>query len=385
MEHVLLRFFERALIVAVAGMCIFLGYKLFLKGISGEASLIVETGKFKFQLVNAAPGIFLALFGAAIVTYSLYSGLKIDKTMESVEKAQTAQEINNSHRPQKESNLQTSDMKKVIRKSQKIVYGSDDHQDVYQVTDPDIYKYADSVAGLINMARIKDNGDGTSTILTVLFANSHLLCEGERFRNQPTAPHCSGFLVASDIIATAGHCINQNNLVQTRFVFGFQMVNESEARNVIDNDNIFRGIEILTREESTTGADYALVQLDRPAIGRPILKIRRTGQIDENQSVYVMGHPSGLPLKYAPGANVRDNSNSSYFVANLNIYGGNPGSPVFNTNNGKVEGILARGDTDFVRAGNCYKSTLAPTTGARGQEITRTTEFAELVPEIIKP
>ena len=279
----------------------------------------------------------------------------------------------------------TANLVKVLRDSQKLVYGVDDRLDVYQVSDPDIHMRADSVAGLIDMSRVTDNGDGTSTILTVLFANSHSLCEGERFRNQPTAPHCSGFLVAPDIIATAGHCINQNNLAQTRFVFGFRMINESEARNVIANDNIFRGIAILAREELGSGADYALVQLDRPATGRPILKIRRTGEIDDNQSVYVMGHPSGLPLKYAPGANLRDNSNSSFFVANLDTYGGNSGSPVFNADTGDVEGILVRGDADFVRVGNCYISNFCPTTGCRGEDVTRTTEFSDHIPEIIDP
>jgi hypothetical protein len=279
----------------------------------------------------------------------------------------------------------TAKLVKALRDAQKLVYGVDDRQDVYLVTDPDIHLRADSVAGLIDMSRVTDNGDGTSTILTVLFANSHLLCEGERFRNQPTAPHCSGFLVAPDIIATAGHCINQNNLAQTRFVFGFRMINENEARNIISNDNIYRGIAILAREEISSGADYALVRLDRPATGRPILRIRHTGQIDDNQSVYVMGHPSGLPLKYAPGANLRDNSNSSFFVANLDTYGGNSGSPVFNADTGDVEGILVRGDTDFIRTGNCYISNTCPTTGCRGEDVTRTTEFSEHVPEIVDP
>ena len=287
--------------------------------------------------------------------------------------------------PRPLAHFDTVNLVKTLRDTQKLVYGVDDRHDLYQVTDPNIHMRADSVAGLIDMARVTDNGDGTSTILTVLFASSHLLCEGERFRNQPTAPHCSGFLVAPDLIATAGHCINQNNLAQTRFVFGFRMINENEARTVIANDNIFRGIAILAREEVSSGADYALVQLDRPAAGRPVLRIRRTGEINNNQAVYVMGHPSGLPLKYAPGANLRDNSNSSFFVANLDTYGGNSGSPVFNADTGDVEGILVRGDTDFVRVGNCYVSNFCPTTGCRGEDVTRTTEFSDQVPEIIEP
>lgn len=47
-----------------------------------------------------------------------------------------------------------------------------------------------------------------------------------------------------------------------------------------------------------------------------------------------------------------------------------------------MEGILVRGDTDFVRTENgCRVSNVCPTTGCRGEDITRTTEFADSVPE----
>ncbi len=283
------------------------------------------------------------------------------------------------------SHIDTGHLVKALRDAQKLVYGIDDRVDMHQVTDPDILMRAEAVASLIDMVRLTDNGDGTSTLLTALFKDTHLLCEGERFRDQPVAPHCTGFLVAPDIIATAGHCIQQNNLAQTRFIFGFRMVNDQDARTVISNENIFRGIAILDRELVSTGADYALVRLDRPATGRPVLAIRRTGKIDDAQSVFVMGHPSGLPLKYAPGATVRDNADANYFIANLDTYGGNSGSPVFNADNGTVEGILVRGDTDFVRVGNCYVSNVCPTTGCRGEDATRTSIFAEHVPDPVEP
>jgi hypothetical protein len=48
-----------------------LGYLLFVKGLSGEASLIVEYDKAKIQLFNALPGIFFALFGGGILIAAL--------------------------------------------------------------------------------------------------------------------------------------------------------------------------------------------------------------------------------------------------------------------------------------------------------------------------
>lgn len=74
----------------------------------------------------------------------------------------------------------------------------------------------------------------------------------------------------------------------------------------------------------------------------------------------------------AGGAQVRNNTNDSYFVANLDIYGGNSGSSVLNAATGRVEGILVRGEADFVHNGGCYVSAVCPTTGCRGEDVTRT-------------
>ena len=272
-------------------------------------------------------------------------------------------------------------LQKKLKRFQKLVYGVDDRQDLYQVADQSIRTLADSVVSLIDISSISDNGDGNSTILSIPFRISNNLCEGERFREQPTAPFCSGFLVAPDIIATAGHCVNQNNLARIRFVFGFRMINETQANIVIPNNDIFRGVALIVREEISTGADFALVRLDRPVTEHTIVPVRRSGKIEDGEEVFVIGHPSGLPLKFANGAQVQDNSPSSFFVANLDTYGGNSGSPVFNENEGIVEGILVRGDTDFVNLNGCRVSNVCPTTGCRGEDVTRSTEFADSVPE----
>ena len=229
------------------------------------------------------------------------------------------------------------------------------------------------------MADLTDNGDGTSTIRTVPFGIANQLCSSEAFREQPTGPFCSGFLVEDDVIASAGHCIDNNNLARTRFVFGFHLKPDGTAVTVVPNSDIFKGNSILARKLESAGADYALVQLDRAVQGRPVLSIRRTGKVTDGDSVYVIGHPSGLPLKYAPGASVRDNSPAEFFTANLDTYGGNSGSPVFNAESDDVEGILVRGETDFVVVNGCRVSNVCPTSGCRGEDVTRATEFSAFV------
>ena len=117
----------------------------------------------------------------------------------------------------------TEDIAAALRGQQKVIYGTDDRVDMYQVTDRRILTDADTVVALVDASDITDNGDGTSTLNGPTFGVARNLCQREPFRDQPTVPFCSGFLVDPSIVATAAHCVNQGNLSSIRFVFGFEM------------------------------------------------------------------------------------------------------------------------------------------------------------------
>jgi hypothetical protein len=274
----------------------------------------------------------------------------------------------------------TKDIVKALRDHQKVIYGTDDRRDMYMVTDRRILKDAESVVALIDAGNIVDNGNGTSTLNGQNFGQRYNLCRNEPFRNQPIIAFCSGFLVDPSIVATAAHCVDNDNLNTVRFVFGFEMTDAGTAKNTIDNEEIYQGIRILGRQIGLHGTDWALIQLDRPVRNHQHVRIRRSEKILDGSGVHVIGHPSGLPKKYAGNAAARDNTADRYFVANLDTYGGNSGSPVFSDETNIVEGILVRGETDFVWNGNCYVSNVCPVNGCRGEDCTRTTEFQSLVP-----
>lgn len=276
--------------------------------------------------------------------------------------------------------FQTKDIVVALRTQQKVIYGTDDRDDMYQVTDRRILTDADSVVALIDAGSIVDNGNGTSTLNGQNFGARYSLCQNEPFRNQPTIAFCSGFLVDPSIVATAAHCADIGQLNSIRFVFGFEMIDANTPDTTIDNDEIYRGLRILGRQIGTQGTDWALVQLDRPVRNHRYVRIRRNGKVPDGAAAHVIGHPCGLPKKYADGAVVRDNTAARYFVANTDTYGGNSGSPVFNNATHVVEGVLVRGETDFVWNGNCRVSNVCPANGCRGEDCTRTTEFDNLVP-----
>ena len=284
------------------------------------------------------------------------------------------------------SRLKTGDIVRGARDGQRVIYGTDGRKDAYQITETSVRKSANAVVALVKLSDLTKNGNGSFSLKTESFQNAYGLCGGEPFVSQPIGCFCSGFLVAPDVIATAGHCVKSAADLKTmQFVFGFRMTNATTPVTTFPAEDVYAGKKLIGRALSQDGADWALVQLDRKVVNRTPVPVRSTGKIKNNQAVYVVGHPCGLPQKYAPGANVRDNAPAPFFVANLDTYGGNSGSPVFNAQNHTVEGILVRGETDFVSNGQCAVSLVCPSTGCRGEDVTRSTVWTANVPRPAAP
>ncbi|MDD5627517.1 MAG: serine protease, partial [Elusimicrobia bacterium] len=139
--------------------------------------------------------------------------------------------------------------------------------------------------------------------------------------------------------------------------------------------------KLLGRLQEGAGADWALVKLDRPAAGHKPLALNKAGTPANKTPLFVIGHPAGLPTKVAGGATVRDASPEGYFVANLDTYGGNSGSAVFNAYTGLVEGILVRGENDYVWKGDCMVSNKCPEDGCRGEDVTKLSAVLSSLPK----
>ena len=132
-------------------------------------------------------------------------------------------------------------------------------------------------------------------------------------------------------------------------MFGFQMTDENTAVTTMPEEDVYRcktGDGLVDCVYSDGAADWALIRLDGPVVSRNPLPVRHSGTIAEQTPVGVAGHPATLPQKIAVNAEVRSVA-TEFFVANLDTFGGNSGSPVFNTNDYVVEGVLVRGAVDY--------------------------------------
>jgi hypothetical protein len=279
------------------------------------------------------------------------------------------------------ADVPTTDLARLAQDRQRVVYGVDGRQDTFQVKNAKVLKAAEAVVALVKASDLEADGHGGWKLAVSSYKDEYRLCSSETFSSQPLGCFCSGFLVRPDVIATAGHCVKDSaDLAKMRFVFGFRMIDSSTPRTSFAAEDVYEGGALLGRKLTQTQTDWALIRLTRAVVGRSPVPFRTAGKIAAAQKLFVIGHPCGLPQKYAPGATVRDNEPAAFFVANLDTYGGNSGSPVFNATNHQVEGILVRGENDFVTNGSCYVSLVCPTTGCRGEDVTRASEWAGKVP-----
>jgi V8-like Glu-specific endopeptidase len=184
---------------------------------------------------------------------------------------------------------------------------------------------------------------------------SPMLCADERFAADPSLSYaCSGFLVAPDLMVTAGHCMvntgksqNESGMYCSAFgwLFDYQKDgNGNVALDAIPADKYVTCKKIIyaIREEKPPYRDFALVQLDHPVANRQPYVIA-SEPVVAGQFVNMIGYPMGTPMKVSPNGRITINDpGRQSFLTNLNAFEGNSGSVVFNTSHEAV-GILIGG------------------------------------------
>ncbi|MDA8243808.1 MAG: serine protease [Elusimicrobia bacterium] len=284
----------------------------------------------------------------------------------------------------------------------KSIYGDDNRLDYFE-SPPAMRQLADSVVSLWPSKQVKFE-NGRAQLATIGFGTALNLCPGEKFSEQPIGAFCSGTLVGDDIVMTAGHCItDEARCADTKFVFGFNIDQAGgQARTAVPAGDVYgckriikrdldkqasgiigTGLAIVNALLNRAGPDFALVQLDRKVEGRKPLQINRGKDLKEGDRIFVIGHPVGLPVKVAGDASVRSAKPRAFFMTDLDTFGGNSGSAVFNARTNKIEGILVRGGTDFADSpAGCKTQVRNAQNEGRGEAVTKISVLQKYIPEI---
>lgn len=264
---------------------------------------------------------------------------------------------------------------------EKVIYGKDNRVDVYQSTNPLFKQLAVSTAAMISDSHLVDSNDSVSIIGQTLQEGDGV-CSDALFAKQLAVANCSGFLVGSQYLLTAGHCIQTaSDCDRYSWVFDYANINGEVDSFKIKKSEVYKCVALTEHAfDSKTYNDYSLVKLDRPVINRPPLKFRTKGKISNRAKLVVIGHPSGLPTKIADDAFMRSNTNKYFFMANLDTFGGNSGSAVFDAKTGIVEGILVRGEKDYEYDTSklCLNPKVCGMNLCRGEDVTRITNVHAL-------
>ncbi len=267
-----------------------------------------------------------------------------------------------------------------------VIYGSDGRLDLYQVTDDRLKLLADSTVALIRNSDLSVLNSSQVAVAGRNYGSDMNLCASEKYREQDTAAFCSGSLISPDLILTAGHCLEtQSSCDNTAFVFGFAVKSVGVLPKTVSPSDVYRCRELVKTFRDNSGADFAIVKLDRTVSGHRPLAVRPVGDVTLTDSLVVIGHPVGLPVKIATGGTVRSISNANYFQANLDTYGGNSGSAVFNAQTGVIEGVLVRGEQDFESRGSCTVSKVCADGACRGEDVTKISAVRPFLPATTAP
>lgn len=268
-----------------------------------------------------------------------------------------------------------------FRKGNRLGIPGSGYLDRYEVTEDRGYQNTEPVALVCLESGLHRDSQGNTLLETLSLGEAFNFCHSEPFYDQAIAAGALGtaVLVAGDMVVTAAHIVNEKNVTGLRFVFDFVMKDPVTPPDQVQEDNVYKGIEIIDRVHNPD-ISWALVKLDRKVKGRKAAILSQRNPFYE-QPTYVIGHPLGLPLKLAAGTIIHQVTPDNFSVE-LDVYSSGSGSPIFCAETHELIGIVSRSrPADLRWTGSCLVSLPYPNNALdpRGSQCTPTSQFKEQI------
>ena len=181
-------------------------------------------------------------------------------------------------------------------------------------------------------------------------------CDNERFATQHGGVLCSAFLISPNHLVTAAHCINAAddkfgpalNCEDIAFVFDHRLNANGNLPAQYSQDQIYFCKRVIAGKNTVDSLDWRVIELDKTANREPLPLLTKLPENLSSLPIDLVGHPMGLPLKASIRGSLRQVDKRGYFLANIDAFEGNSGSPVIIHFEEQpiVIGMLIRGEVD---------------------------------------
>jgi V8-like Glu-specific endopeptidase len=215
---------------------------------------------------------------------------------------------------------------------------------IYDIDDRSAAQSGDKNSGkiLAQIPKSKFDFEKLSYKNKVTLKERHNLCDGERNELKHSLVECSAFLVDQDLIMTAGHCLDLNGKSIYKNCEDHHWVLDHYQTDTFKIENVYscKSIEII-RADYEENSDYALIRLDRK-INRESFKLSlKIPSIDEGMTS--LGFPHGMTMVDSGKGLFKGRDHNRHYLYSLDLFGGNSGSPIINTNTNEVVAVHIKG------------------------------------------